>query len=63
MRAFVLIRQYALSHQDLTLKLFELEAKFEQQFNNVYEALKFLMDKDQIEPEQINREKIEYKLR
>lgn len=63
MRAFVLIRQYALSHEDLTLKLNELEFKFDQQFSNVYEALTFLMDKDKINSNQKNRTRIGYQIK
>lgn len=36
MRAFVFIRQYALSHKDLTDKLKELENKYNTQFSDVY---------------------------
>ena len=39
MRAFVFIRQYALSHKDLTEKLKELENKYDTQFSDVYQAL------------------------
>ncbi len=63
MRAFVLIRQYALSHDDLTHKLNELELKFDQQFTNVYEALTFLMKKDKINWDQKNREIIGYQIK
>ncbi len=44
MRAFVFIRQYSLSHKDLTEKLKELEGRYNRQFADIYEALKFLMD-------------------
>jgi len=44
-RAFVFIRQYALSHKDLTDKLKELENKYNKQFNDVYEAINFLLKK------------------
>lgn len=63
MRTFVLIRQYALSHQDLTNKLNELEAKYDQQFNDVYEALTFLVEKQKKEETQKERVKIGYKLK
>ena len=46
MRAFVFIRQYALSHKDLTEKLKELENKYDKQFDGVYEALDYLIKKD-----------------
>ena len=39
MRAFVFIRQYALTHKDLTEKLKELETKYNKQFKDVYEAI------------------------
>ena len=39
MRAFVFIRQYALTHKDLTEKLKELESKYNRQFKDVYEAI------------------------
>lgn len=63
MRAFVLIRQYALSHKDLTDKLNELEIKFDQQFSDVYKALTFLMEKDKVNTEQEKRTKIGYKIK
>jgi hypothetical protein len=62
MRTFVLIRQYALSHADLTDKLIELETKFNQQFSDVYEALNFLVGKQEKEDAQKNRPIIGYKI-
>ena len=55
MRAFVFIRQYAITHKDLTFKLQELESKFEIQFKDVYEAINYLLDKDKLEIEQKER--------
>lgn len=46
MRAFVLIRHYALSHKDLTVKLQGLETKYNKQFKDVYEAINYLLKKD-----------------
>lgn len=60
MRAFVFIRQYAMVHKDLTDKLEELEKKYDQQFNDVYEALKFL-EKEKDDFSQKNRKKIGFK--
>ncbi len=60
-RAFVFIRRYALSHQGLTDKLIELEGKYDNKFADVYEALKYLLDKDKKEIEQDNRTKIGFK--
>jgi hypothetical protein len=53
-RTFVLIRQYALSHKDLTEKLKEHENKFE----DVYKAINFLLEKDQLLTEQLERKPI-----
>lgn len=60
MRAFVFIRHYALSHQDLTNKLKELETKYNQQFNDVFEALNYLLNKDKVEIVQKERKPIGY---
>lgn len=61
MRAFVFIRQYALSHNDLTTKLLELESKYDKQFKDVYEAITFLLQKDLQETEQKQRKRIGFK--
>ena len=45
MRTFVLLRQFALSHHDLTAKLKELESKYNQHFQNIYEAIDYLIKK------------------
>lgn len=58
MRVFVFIRQYALSHKDLTEKLKELETKYNKQFNDVYEAINYLLQKDKIESTQNKRKQI-----
>lgn len=61
MRAFVFIRQYALTHKDLTDKLKELESKYNKQFKDVYEAINYLLQKDKQETEQKERKRIGYK--
>ena len=60
MRAFVYIRQYALSHKDLTDKLKELENKYDIQFSDVYQALNYLLEKDKQEIDQKQRKRIGY---
>ncbi len=56
-RAFVFLRQYALSHAELTDKLNKLESRFDQKFNDVYEAINYLLQKE--EPnESANNKKI-----
>jgi hypothetical protein len=64
MRAFVFIRQYALTHKDLTARLHELENKYDKydkQFKDVYDAINFLLQKDNQEAEQKNRKRIGFK--
>ncbi len=60
-RAFVYIRQYALSHHDLTSQLKELEVKYDKQFDDVFEAINYLLKKDTLEKQTKNRTKIGYK--
>jgi len=61
MRAFVFMRQYALSHQDLTEKLKALEAKYDHQFTDVYDAIQFLLEKDKLQTKQQARKLIGFK--
>jgi len=58
MRAFVFMRQYALSHKDLTAKLEELEMKYNKQFKDVYDAINFLLNKDKTTTQQQARKRI-----
>ena len=61
MRAFVFIRQYALTHKDLTAKLHELESKYDTQFKDVYDAISYLLAKDKTDTNQKQRKRIGYK--
>jgi len=61
MRTFVLMRQYALSHKDLTVKLQEFESLYNKQFKDVYDALNYLLQKDTLESDQKQRNRIGYK--
>jgi len=58
MRAFVFIRQYALTHKDLTDKIKELEKRYDKQFTDVYDALNYLLQKDKLQTEQGERKRI-----
>jgi len=60
-RAFVLLRQFALTHTDLTHKLKELENKYDKQFNDVYEALNYLLTNNKQNNEQNQRKRIGYR--
>lgn len=54
MRAFVMIRQYALTYKELTNKLKEIEGRF----TDVYEAINYLLEKDKLQINQSQRKKI-----
>lgn len=61
MRTFVFIRQYALSHKDLTERIIELEKKYNLQFADIYEVLKLLMADKLTNDDWGNRKKIGFK--
>ncbi len=60
MRAFVFIRQYALTHEELTRKLMALEERYNRHFKDIYDAINYLLEKDIIEKEPENRKRIGY---
>lgn len=57
-RAFVFLRQYALTHKDITQKLKVMESKYDRQFSDVYEAINYLLNKDKQEIDQKERKQI-----
>lgn len=61
MRTFVMIRKYALEHKEFSEKLFEIENKYDKKFSDVYEALNYLIKKDEKENIQKERKQIGYK--
>ena len=52
--------QAGLSHKELTQKLKELEMKYDHQFEDVYEAIAYLLDKNKQEIAQKERKRIGY---
>ena len=61
MRAFVFMRQYALTHKDLTNKLKKLESKYNKKFKDIHAAISYLIAKDVQDEKQTNRKKIGFK--
>lgn len=61
MRAFVLMRQFALTYQELSEQLKELEMKHNQKFYDIEHVLQYILQKDKQKPEQENRGKIGFK--
>jgi hypothetical protein len=60
-RAFILLKQLAVSHDDMNKKLNKLEKKFNRQFKDVYEALNYLLQKDKQQIDWQEREMIGFK--
>jgi hypothetical protein len=61
MRTFVIIRRFAIEHKELNSKLLEMESKYEKQFSDIYEALNFIIKRDETETLQKERNQIGYK--
>lgn len=61
MRAFVMMRQWALNHQELTEKLHALEQRYGQQFKDIEQVLNYLIQKDQKTIQQAARKEIGFK--
>ena len=61
MRVFVTVKQMLLQNTDLSKKLEELEAKYNKQFSDVYEALNYLMDIKKVEEKVKQRKQIGFK--
>jgi chromosome condensin MukBEF ATPase and DNA-binding subunit MukB len=61
MRAFVLMRQWALNHQELSEKLTALEQQYGQKFKDIEQVLNYLIQKDQKSVQQATRKEIGFK--
>jgi hypothetical protein len=61
MRAFVMMRQFALTYQELSEKLLELEKLHNQKFDDIEQVLTYLMQKDKQQTQQITRIQVGYK--
>jgi hypothetical protein len=61
MRAFVMIRQWALTHQELSKRLDALEQQYGQKFSDIEQVLNYLIQKDQKTIQQGARKEIGFK--
>jgi hypothetical protein len=61
MRAFVMMRQWALTHQELSARLDALEKQYGQKFKDIEQVLNFLIQKDQKTIQQGARKEIGFK--
>ena len=60
-RAFVLLRQLTLSNSELSIQLKQLELKYDKQFDDIFEAINYLLKKDNQKKQQAERKKIGFK--
>lgn len=60
-RAFIALKQFALSHRELSTKLLELENRYNKKFKDVYEAINYLLKKDKAEIEYRQRRQVGFK--
>ena len=60
-RAFIALKQFTLKYNDIGIKLKELELKYNKQFEDVYEAINYLLEKDKSAIDQKNRKRIGFK--
>jgi hypothetical protein len=61
MRAFVMMRQWALTHQELSKRLDAIEQQYGQKFSDIEQVLNFLIQKDQKQAQQKQRDRIGFK--
>jgi hypothetical protein len=61
MRAFVMMRQWALTHQELSKRLDALEQQYGQKFSDIEQVLNYLIQKDQKTIQQGARKEIGFK--
>ena len=61
MRAFVMMRQWALTHQELSKRLDALEQQYGKKFSDIEQVLNFLIQKDQKKTQQQQRDRIGFK--
>jgi hypothetical protein len=61
MRAFVLMRQFALTYHELSEQLQALEKKHNQKFDDIEQVLKHLIQKDKQQTQLMQRKQVGYK--
>ncbi|MDY7395371.1 ORF6N domain-containing protein [Aureibaculum sp. 2210JD6-5] len=61
MRAFVALRKHLTDYSNLKERIAQLEKEMNLKFKDIHEALNYLLQKDKIQVEQQNRERIGFK--
>lgn len=59
--AFIALKEFALNYVELSTKLKEIETAYSQQFKDVYDAINYLLQKDQLTTKQASRKRIGFK--
>lgn len=62
-RAFIALKEFGISHKELSRKMHEMEEKYDRKFKDVYEAINYLLKKDSEEIQYKKRRKIGFKTR
>jgi dimeric dUTPase (all-alpha-NTP-PPase superfamily) len=60
-RAFIKLKQMALSYNEFSIQLKQLETQYNKQFDDIFEAINYLMKKDNQSKQQTNRKQIGFK--
>jgi len=55
-----LMRQFVLNHRELSAELNKLELKYDKQFDDVFEAINYLLKKDSQEKQKKDRKSLGY---
>ena len=58
MRTFVMIRKHAIEHKEFNERLNVIETKYDKKFGDIYEALNYLLQKEETEKKQKGRKQI-----
>ncbi|HEY1039520.1 MAG TPA: ORF6N domain-containing protein [Emticicia sp.] len=59
--AFIALKEFAINYKEVAEKLKELESTYNKQFKDVFEAINYLLQKDEQETNQKSRPQIGYK--
>jgi len=59
--AFISLKEFALNYKELANQLKELESKYDKNFNDIYQAINYLLEKENQTTQQKDRTKIGFK--
>ena len=60
-RAFIELKKFALTYNDVSNRLEQIEIKYDKQFSDIHQALNFLLNKEEQSTKQEKRKQIGYK--